>query len=311
MQGAGQDFVVARYQANGAVDTTFGPAGTGVVTTAFGTDADVAYALVIQADGKIVVGGDSSQGTATGVDFALARFNADGTLDATFGDAGKTVTAIRANGGRDSIYALALQDVGGEARIVAAGGEGDFVLARYTSKGQLDAGFGAGGKVANIFSSTIGAARAVQIAADGTVLVAGNSHHDFALVRLSTSGQVDPTFGGAAAGKVVTPVSTENWDEAQGLAIEGDGKVVVAGWAYEGNSSSGNFALARYAKDGQLDATFGGTGTVVTPVAAGTKADQATAVSLQIDERIPAVRVIAAGYASGSNSDFAITRYWR
>ena len=109
----------------------------------------------------------------------------------------------------------------------------------------------------------------------------------------------------------MTPVSATNWDEAQGLALENDGKIVVAGWAYEGNSSSGNFALARYATDGALDATFGGTGTVVTPVASGTKADQGSAVLLQIDERIPAVRVVVAGSANGSNSDFAIARYWR
>jgi uncharacterized delta-60 repeat protein len=162
-----------------------------------------------------------------------------------------------------------------------------------------------------VLGSTIGAARAVQVASDGALLVAGNKHHDFALVRLTSAGQVDTAFGGAAAGKVVTPVSATNWDEALGLALESDGKIVVGGWAYEGNSSSGNFALARYATDGQLDASFGGTGTVVTPVAMGTKADQGTAVSLQIDERIPAVRVVMAGYASGSNYDFAVTRFWR
>jgi uncharacterized delta-60 repeat protein len=311
--GTAPDFVVARYLPTGAPDASFGTAG--VVTTAFGDDADTAYALVIQPDGKIVVGGDSNQGTSkTGIDFALARYDADGKLDATFGDVatpGKAVTAIASSSGRDSIYALALQDVGGEKRIVAAGGEGDFVLARYTSNGQLDAGFGAGGKIARVFDSIIGAARAVQVAADGKLLVAGNTHHDFALVRLGQGGQLDATFGGSAAGKVVTPVSATNWDEAQGLALESDGKIVVAGWAYEGNSSSGNFAVARYATDGALDATFGGTGTVVTPVASGTKADQASALLLQIDERIPAVRVVVAGSANGSNNDFAIARYWR
>jgi uncharacterized delta-60 repeat protein len=314
--GTAPDFVVARYLPTGALDTTFGAAATpGLVTTAFGDDADTAYALVIQPDGKIVVGGESSQGTSkTGIDFALARYDANGALDATFGDVatpGKVVTAIASSSGRDSIYALALQEVAGERRIVAAGGEGDFVLARYTANGQLDVGFGAGGKIARVFDSVIGAARAVQVAADGKLLVAGNTHHDFALVRLGQSGQLDATFGGSAAGKVVTPVSATNWDEAQGLALENDGKIVVAGWAYEGNSSSGNFALARYATDGALDATFGGTGTVVTPVASGTKADQGSAVLLQIDERIPAVRVVVAGSANGSNSDFAIARYWR
>lgn len=314
--GANLDFVVARYLPSGAIDATFGAAATpGLITTAFGADSDTAYALVLQADGKIVVGGDTSQGSSTtGVDFALARFTASGALDPTFGDAatpGKVVTSIAANSGRDTIYALALQDVGGEPRIVAAGGEGDFVLARYTANGQLDTGFGASGKVKGVYGSVIGAARAVTATADGKLLIAGNHQGDFALVRLDAAGQLDPTFGGGAAGKVVTPIAADNDDEARGLTLDGDGKIVLAGWTNEGASTSGNFALARYGSDGLLDASFGGTGTVITPVAAGTKADQANAVLLQIDERIPAVRVVAAGSANGSNNDFALTRYWR
>jgi uncharacterized delta-60 repeat protein len=313
--GTSVDFVVARYRPDGALDTSFGATATpGLVTTAFGADADTAYALVLQPDGTIVVGGETYQGSATGVDFALARFDASGALDPTFGDSatpGKVVSALAPNSGRDTIYALALQNVDGEQRIVAAGGEGDFALARYTAKGQLDADFGASGKVRGLYGSVIGAARAVSVTSDGKLLVAGQRQHDFALVRLSAAGQLDPTFGGSAAGKVVTPISVDNDDEARGLALDADGKIVVAGWAYEGATTSGNFALARYASDGLLDPSFGGTGTVVTPVAAGTKADQASAVLLQIDERIPAVRVVAAGSANGSDNDFAITRYWR
>ena len=111
----------------------------------------------------------------------------------------------------------------------------------------------------------------------------------------------------------MTAVQTSNWDEAQALAIEADGKIVVAGWAYEGDSSGGNFALLRYLTDGQLDTSFGGTGMVITPVAEGTTGrDQGSAVLLQTDDRIPAVRVLVAGQANGGpNSDFAVTRYWR
>jgi uncharacterized delta-60 repeat protein len=316
--GSGQDFAVARYLPDGTLDTGFGATGSGKVTTAFSADADTAYALLLQADGKIVVGGDSSQGTSgTGVDFALARYNTDGTLDAGFGAAGtgKVTTSLAAFSGRDSIYALALQTVGGEARIVAAGGEGDFSVARYLPNGTLDATFGAAGtgKVTALMGSTIGAARAVRITADDKIVLAGHVSHDFALVRLGAGGQLDTGFGAPATpGRVVTAVQTSNWDEAQGLAIEGDGKIVVAGWAYEANSSAGNFAVLRYQADGQLDPTFGGTGMVITPVAEGTRADQGSAVLLQTDDRIPAVRVLVAGQANGGpNSDFAVTRYWR
>jgi uncharacterized delta-60 repeat protein len=310
--GSGQDFALARYNPDGSLDAGFGAGGK--VTTAFSGDSDTAYALVIQPDGKLVVGGDTNQGSsATGQDFALARYNTDGSLDGGFGTGGKTITSVAQFSGRDSIYALTLQTVGGETRIVAAGGEGDFSVARYLANGTLDPSFGVGGtgKVAALMGSTIGAARAVRVTADNKLVVAGHVSHDFALVRLDADGKVDASFGlSPTPGRVVTPVQTSNWDEAQGLAIESDGRLVVAGWAYEGNSSAGNFAVVRYQPDGALDTTFGGTGIVLTPVAQGTKPDQASAVLLQTDDRIPAVRVLACGSASVTNSDIAVTRYW-
>ncbi len=145
---------------------------------------------------------------------------------------------------------------------------------------------------------------------DGSdVTIAGHSHHDVALVQLTEEGTLDPFFG--TGGKIVTALSATNWDEAQAITVDTAGKLVVAGWVYEGNSSSGNFAVMRYLTDGTLDPQFAGTGIVITPVAAGTKADQATAVAIQIDDRVPTHRVITAGYASTTNSDFAVTRYWR
>jgi len=305
--GASNDFALARYLPSGALDTTFGTGGK--VVTALGSDADTAYALVIQDDGKIVVGGDSNRSASqSGLDFALARYTPAGTLDATFGTGGIVTTPIASNGGRDSIYALALETVDGEPRIVAAGGEGDFTIARYLPSGALDTGFGANGVVANVFGSTIGAARAVAITPNG-IAVAGHAHHDVAVVQLTETGALDPLFG--IAGKVTTAVSATNWDEAQAITVDTAGKLVVAGWVYEGNSSSGNFAVMRYLTNGQLDPAFAETGVVVTPVAASSKPDQATAVAIQIDDRVPTHRVITAGYASTTNSDFAVARYWR
>jgi uncharacterized delta-60 repeat protein len=308
--GKGNDFAVARLLPTGALDPAF--ASGGKLLTDFGGDSETAYALVLAPDGKILVGGDSNQGgTATGLDFALARYNADGSLDVTFGPHadGKLTTALDASGGRDSIYGLTLEDMGGDLRILAVGGEGDFAIARYLADGQLDAAFGTGGKLTGLFGSTIGAARGVKVAADGKIVVAGHAQHDFALARLTSGGQLDAGFG--AGGKVVTAMNMTNWDEAQGLAIDADGKIVVAGWAYEQGGSSGNFAVARYDVSGQLDPSFGGTGMVLTDIATKSKPDQATAVLLQIDDRVPTVRLLVAGYASASNSDFAVARYWR
>lgn len=306
--GSANDFAVARYLPDGTLDPSFGT--NGKVITPIGPDSDTAYALVLQPDGKIVVGGDSNRGSnQTGVDFALVRYTAAGALDAQFGTGGIVLTSIASNGGRDSIYALALQQIDGEARIVAAGGEGDFTLARYRANGALDTTFGTGGKVANLFGSTIGAARAIAVTPTGNLAIAGHSHHDVALAQLTPDGALDPLFG--TGGKQLTAVSTTNWDEAQALAIDTAGKLLVAGWVFEGQSSAGNFVLARYLTDGTLDPSFGAAGLVVTAVAAGTKADQAMAIAIQPDDRVPTHRVITAGFASVTNTDFAVTRYWR
>ena len=306
--GTANDFAVARYLPDGSLDATFGTGGK--VVTALGSDVDTAYAIALQPDGKLVVAGDSNRGASqTGLDFALVRYTASGALDAAFGTGGIVITSIQTGAGRDSIYALALQDVSGETCIVAAGGEGDFSIARYRATGALDTTFGSGGKVAGVFGSAIGAARAITVTPTGNLAVAGHSNHDVALVQLTETGGLDPHFG--SAGKVITKLSTTNWDEAQALALDTAGKLVVAGWLYEGGSSAGNFALARYLTDGTLDPSFGSGGIVTTPVADGAKPDQAMAVALQSDDRVPTHRVIAAGYASTSNSDFAVTRYWR
>lgn len=304
----GMDFVVARYLEDGRLDESFGEHGKTIIAVA--EDSDAAYALLIQEDGRIVAAGSANQGAGTtGVDFALVRLEPNGSLDEAFGDGGRVVTAVGSNAATDVVHSLVSQEVDGEQRLIAAGGEGDFALARYRVDGALDPSFGEGGIVAGVFGSVIGAARAVMTTDDGRILAAGHQGHDFALARFELSGRLDATFGDD--GTVVTAISEGNWDEAQGLSIEESGKLVVGGWTYEGSSSSGNFALARYTADGRLDAGFGERGVVVTEVAASKKNDIASAVLLQTDDRIPTVRVLLAGSASASNHDFAVTRYWR
>lgn len=304
----GLDFAVVRYLADGELDSSFGSRGKTLVS--FGDDADTAYSLLLQSDGKIVVGGESSRGSSqSGVDFALLRLDADGKPDESFGDAGLVTSSIAKLSARDSIYALALQTIAGEERIVAAGGEGDFMLARFRADGALDQTFGEQGKVTGLFGSTIGAARALVITPAGEIVVAGHAHHDFALAKLDESGVLDGGFG--SEGKVLTAVSEDNWDEAQGLALEADGKLLVAGWTYEGNSSSGNTALLRYDADGALDPSFGEAGIVITEVAATKKPDQGSALLVSPDERVPSERILVAGFASDSFSQFAVTRFWR
>lgn len=305
--GSDLDFALVRYNADGSLDAGFGNGGK--VVTSLGNAGDRINAIVIQADQKIVVAGDSDRGTtSSGVDFALARYHPNGTLDNGFGSGGKVTTAIRAQSSRDSAYALLLQPVGGETRIVAVGGEGDFVAARYTAAGALDAGFGNGGKIAGVFgNATIGAARAVTATPDGKLVLAGQIQNDVALARLNGDGTPDAGFG--SGGKVITAVST-NWDSATALVRQADGKLVAGGWVYEGNSSSGNFVALRYSADGALDPGFGNAGIAITPVAAPTRSDSGRALVLQADERISTVRVLQAGEASDGGFKFALLRYW-
>ena len=156
-------------QAAGALDSSFGSGGK--VTTPIGTSDDLAYALVSQPDGKLVAAGYTS---GTTFDFALARYNSDGSLDSTFGTGGKVTTPIGASS--DEAHALILQPDG---KLVAAG---------YTSNG---------------------------------------STYDFALVRYTSAGSLDSTFG--TGGKVTTPIGTSN-DQAYALVLQPDGRLVAAGY---------------------------------------------------------------------------------
>ncbi|MFT3820652.1 MAG: hypothetical protein QM750_24055 [Rubrivivax sp.] len=305
-QGAtGYDFALARYHADGTLDASFGSGGR--VTTSFGNGADHALALLLQPDGKIVLAGDSNQG-ATGNDFALARYHADGTLDASFGNGGKVLTAVGAGSKGDSIHALALQTVAGATRIVAVGGEGDFVAAAYRADGTLDPNFGTAGIVRDVFGSVTGAARGVVVTADNKLVLAGHRDHDFAAVRLSPNGALDASF--ASGGRGVFAVTTTNWDEATALVQQADGKLLLGGWVYSGNSSSADTVLLRLNADGSRDTGFSPDGIRITPVAANNKSDAGRALALQPDERVPTVRVLQAGEANGSDLDIVLMRHW-
>jgi uncharacterized delta-60 repeat protein len=306
---SGLDFAVLRFNTDGTPDAGFGNGGK--VFADFGSDTDRAWALLLMPDQSIVVGGETNTGnTAGGVDFALARFSASGAPVAGFGTQGKVITPLKSAAGTDIVRALALQTVDGEARILAVGGEGDFLAARYTDAGALDGTFATNGKVVGLFSASIGAAHAVTVLPGGEAVLAGHIGHDFAAVQLTATGQLDNRFGPAHDGRFVLPVSASNWDEATAVVRQADGKLILSGWVYSGASSAGDFGALRLQADGQLDSSFGNAGITIKPMAASTKNDLAHAAVLQPDARIPTVRAIIAGEANGSNHDVALTRLW-
>ncbi len=272
------DFALARYNSDGSLDASFG--GSGKIITDFG-DADGGNAVAIQADGRIVAAGSTGFG-----DFALARYNPDGSLDAGFGGDGKVTTTFGSFG--EFAFELAIQ---ADGKIVAAGagpGFTDFALARYNPDGSLDAGFGGDGKVTTDFGSNVEAAFGVAVQADGAIVAVGTG---FALVRYNPDGSLDASFG--SGGKVTTNISSF----ANAVAVQADGRIAVAG------ASSGDFALVRYNPDGSLDASFGSGGRVTTDF--GSATDRASDVAIQGDGKI----VAAGGTLGAGFSGFALARY--
>lgn len=305
--GIDADFMVLRFLPDGRLDPDFADGGRFVLPIGNGTDR--AFAVAIQNDGKIVVGGTTLSGTSTtGQDFALIRLTPQGTLDAGFGQGGQVVTAMQSHSGSDIVYALALPVIGGEQRILAVGGEGELIAARYTANGTLDASFGSGGKVVGLFGRNIGAARAVALLPGGGMLLAGGIYNDFAAAQLTPAGTLDASFG--QGGLVTVPVSASNWDNATAVVRQADGKLLLGGWAYSGNSSSADFVALRLLPGGALDTSFGNAGIAIHPVAAGTRSDSARGLVLQLDDRVPTARAILGGEASASNYDFALLRLW-
>lgn len=295
-QGSGDaNFALARYNPDGALDTSFGSGGK--VSTDFAGRDDVALDLVLQADGKIVVVGrmalDIGPPHGLSLDFALARYNPDGTLDTSFGSEGKVTTDFA--DGSDGASTLILQPDG---MLVAAGGASgttgfpDFALARYNSDGTLDTGFGIGGKVTTDFGGFFDEISEIRLQQDGKLVAAGTAgslyDFDFALARYNPSGSLDSTFG--TGGKVMTDFFG-CCDSGSALVIQSNGKLVAAGTA------SNDFALARYNPDGTLDMGFGTGGEITTDFAGSS--DGAFALLLQPDGKL---------VAAGTTDDFALSR---
>ena len=277
--GAG-DFKVVRYNADGSLDTTFSDDGR--QTTDFGGEESVA-GVALQADGKILVVGD----TGDDRDFAIARYNPDGSLDATFSDDGLATTDF---GSPDEFGAGVA--VLGNGTIVAVGSSGlpsHFAVVRYNADGSLDTTFSGDGKQITDLGGGEEASDVV-LQGDGKIVVLGDNEGEFLLVRYDGDGSLDATFAGD--GKQATGFdSVEAF--ARGVALQADGKLVAVG------RSDQDFALARYNADGSLDATFSGDGRQALDFSGGF--DMASAAAIQADGKIVAV--------GQSSDDFALARF--
>ena len=273
----GVDFFVARFTADGDLDTTF--SFDGKTTIDFGGNDDICGGIAVQADGKIVVAGTTQPPFDANSDFAVARLNADGTLDtATFGaGTGKSVVAFDLGASNtDTATALALK---ADGKIVVAGSAvtasngSDFAILQLNTDGTRDTSFNLTGRATigfNLASSTTKDDNATRVAIDaqGRIVLAGfvdagtPGGTDFAAARLLATGTPDPDF--SADGRVVVAFDLGgagggNGDAAYSLMLQRDGRIVLGGIADSSSTSDLNqdMAIVRLLPDGTLDSTFG------------------------------------------------------
>jgi uncharacterized delta-60 repeat protein len=298
---------------DGDLDPSFGNGGR--VMTDLAHSTDIANAVAIQDDGKLVVVGTTyKDNDYSDEDFAVARYNPDGTLDPSFGNHGRVRTDFPGLAAVPS--SVVIQPDG---KIVVAGGAfplftflGDFKIVRYNPNGSLDASFGNGGIVTSTFPGQGSYAFAVALQPDGKIVAAGtdfvefsnddSSNTDFALERYNPDGTTDSTFG--IAGQVTTDFDGFN-DDAFSILVQPDGKLVAVGSA-KNPTTLYDFAAVRYLSDGSIDTTFGIEGRVRTDF--GTQGfDQARSAVLA-----PNGKIVAAGLATsedGLHQRFAVARY--
>jgi uncharacterized delta-60 repeat protein len=246
------DFAAMRYLPNGKLDKSFGKAGA--VVTDLGGD-DKAAAVAVQPDGKIVLAGRCANEDD---DWAMLRYNSDGSLDKSFGNGGIVATDL--TGGEDYATGIVLQKDGN----IVVGGVGQigsrlcmtsdnymtscdrfaFALARYTPGGELDERFGEGGQMVYELDEDSGGHAVVQ-QPDGKFVMAGHyDNDDYAVLRANPDGSLDTTFGDG--GLVRTPFG-RGMDVAYALALQPDGMIVVAGAATIGDDAlNENFGVTRY-----------------------------------------------------------------
>ena len=311
-----QVFAVARFNSDGTIDDAFGSGGTAVTHIAGGV-SDAGLSVAVKPNGKIIVGGYSEDGDGHFA-FGLAQFKEDGSLDNTFGTNGTTRAFLSGSGGtEDECSTVAVQSDG---KIVAAGYSADaennwaFAVARFDTTGAPDNTFGTNGSAMTYIDGSNhfdDAANSVAVQPDGKIVATGNSadadtNYAFAVARFNADGTIDNAFGtnGTARASILGGDATD--DEGTSVALQQDGKIVVAG--YSANAGYYAFSVARFLDDGTLDNSFGPGGSVRTTIGDGGGGiyDIGNAVALQSDGRI-----VVAGSSSdlSFNLAFAVARY--
>lgn len=299
--GSTADFVLARFLANGQLDTGFGSGGVVTTDIAGGFQQEHAHAVLVQPDGRIVVAGTAQPaGGGQPMVVTLVRYLANGALDPSFGSGGIVFDPAQPG----TAYAIALQ---GDGKLVVAGsapvsGRGDdfadLLLARYDSSGRLDPGFGTGGRVVTDVVGSTERARNVLVLPDGRIVASGMetglvNTEPTLVMQVLPDGQPDPAFGTQGKLRLAGPLI--GW----ALARQADGKLLLGGSTEFGPAA--RVAVLRLNTDGSTDTSFGSTGLAVQAFSANT--DIAKAIVVQPDGRL-----LVSGRTGGTNRNTGVIR---
>lgn len=232
------EFVVARYNAGGGLDVSF--SGDGVASAVIGLGNSQALAATVQADGKVVAVGVSSN--ATDKDFALARYLANGSFDPTFSDDGRH--RVDLNTGDERALAVAVQPADGKIIVAGSGSDGAaFILARYNENGTADTTFGTNGIVSAPATVSSEASYAMVLQGDGKIVVASKAlvgATQVVVTRYNANGSIDATFNGGAP--LALPVTAQQATAT--LAAHADGRVALV--QHSGVGATAQFTVLGY-----------------------------------------------------------------
>jgi uncharacterized delta-60 repeat protein len=292
MLSFGYGVTLVASAAPGDLDPNFGTGG--LVTASFTPDDDYAYSIAVQADGKILVAGGSAAG-----DYSVLRLLSNGNPDPDFGTAGKFAHSF-------GQFELARGVAGVSGGKILVGGSGlvpgglrDFAVLRLAANGTLDTtGYGTGGivttDISGGFNDTV---TSMAVDGGGRAVLAGYHRTNFALVRYTSNGGLDDTFG--TGGKVFTGSTTTTEQQANAIALQTDGKIVIAGSSRTGLNT--DVVVARYLTNGTPDPDFGTGGQTILPVGEGNTLDVAHAVAV-----LPDGKILVAGTTA---NDYLLLRF--
>jgi len=307
MQNGYAAITLARYMANGLTDSTFGNNGQVITQTG---QASCVTSLVLQSDHKIVAAGYTFLNDSI-YNFTALRYNTDGSPDGTFGNGGIALVDVE-----NSPYAYNVA-INGSGKIIMSGyskknSNIGISLVQLNSDGTPDTSFGTGGIALHHFGESPDVeAWAMALQADGKIVTAGLiydvllDYNKIAVIRFDVNGSLDTTFGAGGISKISVSSGSANHDDfANAIAIQPDGRIVIAGDAYIWPIT--HFALLRLTDTGALDTTFGSGGIVITDI--GNSENSAYGVNIQADGKIIAVGECRDTTVSGGGN-FALARY--